>query len=145
MAQRPPRQGGVRRGLAAGYRTYLVCYRQHGGSTLKLDRQRMARRLDSADKFARTAKAAANRLPVIFKGAATHLSPDPLRMGRWEAPLGRVACPYAAEPETSNLQRLHIYGVSPGIASRNFRAHRTVGITCEVSRYRSPSFFPTPP
>src|SRR5271157_186867 len=59
-----------------------------------------------------------------FKGAATYQSPDPLRMGRWGAPLGRVACPYAAEPETSNLQRLLIYGVSPHMASRNFRAHR---------------------
>lgn len=36
----------------------------------------------------------------------------------------RVACPHAAEPETSNLQRLSIYGVSPRMASRNFRAHR---------------------
>jgi hypothetical protein len=58
-----------------------------------------------------------------FKGAATDLSPDPLRMGRSGAPLGRVACPYAAEPETSNLQRLPIYGVSSHMASRNFRAH----------------------
>ncbi len=37
--------------------------------------------------------------------------------------------PYAAKPETSNLQQLLIYGVSPGMASRNFRAtsgaHRT--------------------
>jgi hypothetical protein len=36
----------------------------------------------------------------------------------------RVACAHAAEPETSNLQRLSIYGVSSGMASRNFRAHR---------------------
>ena len=47
-------------------------------------------------------------------------------MGRWKSPLGRVACPYAAEPESSNLQRLPIYGVSPRMASRNFRAHRAV-------------------
>ena len=86
------------------------------------------RRLDSAGRFARAANG--GRKPSSghpSRGAATHLSPDPFRMGRREAPLGRVACPYAAEPETSNLQRLLIYGVSPGMASRNFRAHRKSG------------------
>jgi hypothetical protein len=87
-----------------------------------------ARRLDSAGRSARAANG--GRKPSSghpSRGAATHLSPDPLRMGRQEAPLGRVDCPYAAEPETSNLQRLFIYGVSPGMASRNFRAHRKGG------------------
>jgi len=83
------------------------------------------RRLDSAGRFARAANG--GRKPSSghpSRGAATDLSSDPLRMDRWEAPLGRVACPYAAEPETSNLQRLPIYGVSPRVASRNFQAPR---------------------
>jgi hypothetical protein len=71
---------------------------------------------------------AANRLPVILRGERQPAS-RLIRFG-WvdrKAPLGRVDCPYAAEPETSNLQRLFIYGVSPGMASRNFRAHRKGG------------------
>jgi hypothetical protein len=71
---------------------------------------------------------AANRLPVILRGERQPTS----RLIRFGWVDGRrrsdgVACPYAAEPETSNLQRLLIYGVSPGMASRNFRAHRKGG------------------
>jgi len=99
-----------------------------------------ARRLDSAEGSVRAANG--GRKPSSghpSRGAATHLSPDPLRMGRREAPLGRVACPYAAEPETSNLQRLLIYGVSPGMASRNFRAHHKDGDHLRGAPLREPS------
>ena len=68
---------------------------------------------------------AANRLPVIL-GGERQPTYRLIRCG-WvdgRRRSDKVTCPYAAKPETSNLQRLSIYGVSPGMASRNFRAHR---------------------
>ena len=143
MARRPTgtRRRPRRCGLAAGKRACLVCYRPPSADRpLNWIGNAQARRLDSAERFARAANG--GRKPSSghpSRGAADR--PHRLIRFGWvdrEAPLGRVACPYAAEPETSNLQRLLIYGVSPGMASRNFRAHRRVGIT---ERYSATHMF----
>ena len=119
-----------RRGPAAGKRRALSVIPTMADRPLNWIGNAKMRRLDFAEEFARAATWPQTPSGHPSRGAATDLSPDPLRMGRWEAPLGRVTCPYAAKPETSNLQRLLIYGVSPGMASRNsrnFRARRTGG------------------
>jgi hypothetical protein len=87
--------GGARRGLAAGGSgRALSVIPAIADRPLNWIGNAQARRLDSAARSARAANC--GRKPSSghpSRGAATHLSPDPLRMGRREAPLGRGRLP----------------------------------------------------
>jgi|HubBroStandDraft_6_1064221.scaffolds.fasta_scaffold348650_2 hypothetical protein len=101
------------------------------------------RRLDSADKFARAATAAA-KSPSGHpsRGAATDLSPDPLRMGRWEAPL------HGSLARTRQNRKLRTFSDSLSTVCPPAWQVATSGrtgqawITCQLSHYTNYRFPP---